>query len=215
MATSTDFLQEYQQTEEAYCQGNYEQAAALVYQLLAEYPENPSARLLCGHIYGYGLQQYDVAREQYEAVINLTHDSELLEQAHQALADTDQYLLDSPPNSFDDSPLDSLDDNPDSQAIFKALVDEDIDGEEMDFTQDLDWLSEESNGSVNGTGSLDPLNSDLDLGSVNGNATHSRDHQGMNGSNQAEDLNDFNDLPDDHFDFPDLNDPDLDVSASD
>ncbi|VXD14982.1 methyl-accepting chemotaxis protein [Planktothrix paucivesiculata] len=212
MATSTDFLQEYQQTEEAYCQGNYEQAAALVYQLLAEYPENPSARLLCGHIYGYGLQQYDVAREQYEAVINLTHDSELLEQAHQALADTDQYLLDSPPNSFDDSPLDSLDDNPDSQAIFKALVDEDIDGEEMDFTQDLDWLSEESNGSTNGTSSPD---SDLDLGSVNGNSTHSRDNQGMNGSNQGEDLNDFNDLPDDHFDFPELNDADLDVSASD
>ena len=212
MATSTDFLQEYQQTEEAYCQGNYEQAAALVYQLLAEYPENPSARLLCGHIYGYGLQQYDVAREQYEAVINLTHDSELLEQAHQALADTDQYLLESPPDSFDNSPLDSLDDNPDSQAIFNALVDEDIDGEEMDFTQDLDWISEESNGSTNGTSSPD---SDLDLGSVNGNSTHSRDDQGMNGANHEEDLNDFNDLPDDHFDFPELNDADLDVSASD
>lgn len=212
MATSTDFLQEYQQTEEAYCQGNYEQAAALVYQLLAEYPENPSARLLCGHIYGYGLQQYDVAREQYEAVINLTHDSELLEQAHQALADTDQYLLDSPSDSFGDSPLDSLEDNPDSQAIFKALVDADIDGEEVDVTQDLDWLSEESNGSAHGTSSLD---SDLDLGSVNGHPTHSGDNQGMNGSNPGEDLNDFNDLPDDDFDFPDLNDADLDLSASD
>ncbi len=138
MATSTDFLQEYQQTEEAYCQGNYEQAAALVYQLLEDYPEDPSARLLCGHIYGYGLQQYDVAREQYEAVINLTHDSELLEQAHQALADTDQYLLESPVGSFDESP--------DAPEIFNALVDQEIEDEEVDLTQDLDWLSEETNG---------------------------------------------------------------------
>ena len=109
MATSTDFLQEYKQTEEAYCQGNYEEAAALVYQLVEDYPEDPVARLLCGHIYGYGLQQYDVARDQYMAVLNLTTDDELLEQAHQALADTNQYLLDVPAEyELNDSPDSSL-----------------------------------------------------------------------------------------------------------
>jgi len=195
MATSTDFLQEYQQTEEAYCQGNYEQAAALVYQLVEDYPEDPSARLLCGHIYGYGLQQYDVAREQYVAVINLTHDSELLEQAHQALADTDQYLIESPPGSFEDSI--------DSPEIFNALVNEEIEGEEMDLTQDLDWLPEETNGSSNGTSSIP----NLDL--------ESADTHGLNGSSTEETLMDFNDLQDDNFDFQDLDDADLDLSTSD
>lgn len=195
MATSTDFLQEYQQTEEAYCQGNYEQAAALVYQLVEDYPEDPSARLLCGHIYGYGLQQYDVAREQYVAVINLTHDSELLEQAHQALADTDQYLIESPPGSFEDSL--------DSPEIFNALVNEEIEGEEMDLTQDLDWLPEETNGSSNGTSSIP----NLDL--------ESADTHGLNGSSTEETLMDFNDLQDDNFDFQDLDDADLDLSTSD
>lgn len=129
MTTSTDFLQEYKQTEEAYCQGNYEEAAALVYQLVEDYPEDPSARLLCGHIYGYGLQQYDVARDQYMAVLNLTTDGELLEQAHQALADTDQYLIDTPA-------LYELNDSPDSQAVFNALLDEEIDSADVDLTED-------------------------------------------------------------------------------
>lgn len=95
MPASTDFLQEYQQTEAAYTQGNYEEAAALVYQLVENYPEDPSARLLCGHIYGYGLQQFDVAREQYLAVLELTDDPELVEQAHEAMTQADQYIADS------------------------------------------------------------------------------------------------------------------------
>lgn len=92
MPASTDFLQEYQQTEAAYTQGNYEEAAALVYRLVEDYPDDPSARLLCGHIYGYGLQQYDVAREQYLAVLDLTDDAELLEQAQASMEMAEQYL---------------------------------------------------------------------------------------------------------------------------
>ncbi|MEA5522466.1 methyl-accepting chemotaxis protein [Limnoraphis robusta] len=95
MPASTDFLQEYQQTEAAYTQGNYEEAAALVYRLVEDYPDDPSARLLCGHIYGYGLQQYDVAREQYLAVLDLTDDAELLEQAQASMEMAEQYLADS------------------------------------------------------------------------------------------------------------------------
>ncbi|XDE62900.1 hypothetical protein AB3M80_01635 [Arthrospira platensis BEA 1257B] len=44
---------------------NWTRRLTLVYKLVEDYPEDPFARLLCGHIY-YGLQQYDVAREQYE-----------------------------------------------------------------------------------------------------------------------------------------------------
>ena len=68
----TNFLQDYQKVEDAYSVGNYEEAAALVYNLIQDYPEDPSSRLLCGHIYCYGLHQYDVAKEQYQLVLELS-----------------------------------------------------------------------------------------------------------------------------------------------
>ncbi len=92
MPASADFLQEYQQAETAYTQGNFEEAAGLVYTLIENYPEDPSARLLCGHIYGYGLQQYDVAQEQYNAVLSLTDNAELLEQAEAAITETSHFI---------------------------------------------------------------------------------------------------------------------------
>jgi Methyl-accepting chemotaxis protein len=201
MAISTDFLQEYQQTAEAYSQGNYEQAAALIYQLIEDYPEDPSARLLCGHIY-YGLQRYDVAREQYVAVFNLTHDSELLEQANQAVSDTDQYL----------EQIRTFDDSLDSQAVFNSLLNQENDNDEMDFTQDLTDYVEESNGSANGKSPIDLLKPDLDLESHHVDQTHKLNGNSSNGSSHEEE--DFNDLQD-NFDFQELDDSDLDLSDPD
>ena len=109
MPASADFLQEYQQAETAYTQGNFEEAAGLVYTLIEHYPEDPSARLLCGHIYGYGLQQYDVAQEQYNAVLSLTDNAELLEQAQAAITETRHFIS-----------------NPDSSAIFSDSTTSDL-----------------------------------------------------------------------------------------
>ena len=92
MATSTNFQQDYQRAEAAYMEGNFSEAAALVYQLVEDFPEDPSARLLCGHIYCYGLQQYDVAREQYTVVLGLSDDPSLVEHAHSGITCTDQFL---------------------------------------------------------------------------------------------------------------------------
>ncbi len=92
MATSTNFQQDYQRAEAAYMDGNYSEAAALVYQLVEDFPEDPSARLLCGHIYSYGLQQYEVAREQYTVVLGLTDDPSLVEHANSGIAYTDQFI---------------------------------------------------------------------------------------------------------------------------
>ncbi|MEG4234801.1 methyl-accepting chemotaxis protein [Microcoleus sp. Pol11C3] len=92
MATSTNFQQDYQRAEAAYMDGNYSEAAALVYQLVEDFPEDPSARLLCGHIYCYGLQQYEVAREQYTVVLGLSDDQSLVEHAHSGITYTDQFL---------------------------------------------------------------------------------------------------------------------------
>ena len=92
MATSTNFQQDYQRAEAAYMDGNFSEAAALVYQLVEDFPEDPSARLLCGHIYCYGLQQYEVAREQYMVVLGLSDDASLVEHAHSGITYTDQFL---------------------------------------------------------------------------------------------------------------------------
>lgn len=91
MGSSTEYVQEYQKAEKAYMQGKYEEAAEIVDGLAEEYPSDPNVRLLRGHIYCYGLQQYDIAREQYQSVLNLTTDPEYLDYANNGLADVEQY----------------------------------------------------------------------------------------------------------------------------
>ncbi len=85
MASSTDYAQEYQQAEKAYLQGNYNQAAEIVDQLVQKLPNDPSSHLLRGHIYCYGLQQYDVAEQQYDLVKTLTSEPEFIEYADNGL----------------------------------------------------------------------------------------------------------------------------------
>jgi twitching motility protein PilJ len=112
MARGTDFAQEYQQAERAYMQGKYDEAAGIVDRLVNEYPQDPSARLLRGHIYCYGLQQYDVAQEQYQTVLNLTSDTEFVDYANSGLAHVSQFAGESEDiGNTEDLPLESsLDD---------------------------------------------------------------------------------------------------------
>ncbi len=91
MASSTEYAQEYQQAQKAYYQGNYDEAAAIVDRLIQDFPEDPSVHLLRGHIYCYGLQQYDVAREQYQRVLGLTSDPEFLNYANNGLSYASQF----------------------------------------------------------------------------------------------------------------------------
>jgi twitching motility protein PilJ len=91
MARGTEFAQDYQQAERAYMQGKYQEAAEIVDRLVNDYAQEPSARLLCGHIYCYGLQQYDVAQEQYRSVLSLTSDPEFVDYANSGLAYASQF----------------------------------------------------------------------------------------------------------------------------
>ena len=91
MASGTDYAHEYGQAEKAYMQGNYQEAAAIVDRLIEDFPEDPSVRLLRGHIYCYGLQQYDVAREQYELVLNLTSQPDFISYANNGLEYANQF----------------------------------------------------------------------------------------------------------------------------
>lgn len=85
MASGTEYAQEYQRAQIAYMNGSYEEAAAIVDRLVEDFPSDPSACLLRGHIYCYGLQQYDIARDQYSSVLNLTNDDDFIEYANQGL----------------------------------------------------------------------------------------------------------------------------------
>jgi twitching motility protein PilJ len=103
MARGNEFAQEYQQAERAYMQGKYEEAAGIVDRLVDNHPQDPSARLLRGHIYCYGLQKYDVAQEQYQSVLDLTSDPEFVDYANSGLAYAGQFSDSSADSSADTS----------------------------------------------------------------------------------------------------------------
>lgn len=85
MASSINYPQQYGEAEKAYMQGKYQEAATIVDRLIEDFPNEPSALLLRGHIYCYGLQQYDVARQQYESVLNLTSEPDFVNYANNGL----------------------------------------------------------------------------------------------------------------------------------
>jgi twitching motility protein PilJ len=85
MASSTEYAQEYNQAQKAYLQGKYEDAAKIIDRLVQDFPSDPSACLLRGHIYCYGLQQFEIARDQYQTVMGLTSDPEFTGYANQGL----------------------------------------------------------------------------------------------------------------------------------
>ena len=79
MASGTDYAESYQAAEKAYMQGSYEAAAQTIDQLAEEYPTDPSVLLLKGHIYCYGLHQYEVAQQQYKTVLLLSSEAEFVD----------------------------------------------------------------------------------------------------------------------------------------
>ncbi|MEH2361236.1 methyl-accepting chemotaxis protein [Nostoc sp.] len=81
----------YQQAMTAYVQRDYEVAATLVDQVVQNFPNDPNSHLLRGHIY-YVLQQYDVAKEQYQQVLRLSDDQEIIGFANSGIENINQYL---------------------------------------------------------------------------------------------------------------------------
>ncbi len=89
MRSSTDYEHEYGQAAKAYALGKYEEAAQLIDRVAADFPEEASAALLRGHTY-YALQQYDVAKEQYELVLQLSEEQEYIDYASNGLESINQ-----------------------------------------------------------------------------------------------------------------------------
>ena len=80
-----DYTQEYQLAEAAYLQGNYEKAASIIDSLVTKFHDDPSVRLLRGHIYCYGLYQYEIGKKEYEYVLTISTDAEFLQFANSGL----------------------------------------------------------------------------------------------------------------------------------
>jgi twitching motility protein PilJ len=80
-----DYTQDYQLAEAAYLQGDYEKAATIIDTLVSKFHEDPSVRLLRGHIYCYGLYQYEIGKKEYEYVIGISTDPEFLQFANSGL----------------------------------------------------------------------------------------------------------------------------------
>ncbi|MBD2491663.1 methyl-accepting chemotaxis protein [Aulosira sp. FACHB-615] len=90
-ATIDDYLETYQQACTAYAEQDYEFAATLVDQVVQNVPDDPNCHLLRGHVY-YVLQQYDVAKAEYQKVLKLTDDPEIISFAKNGLENINQYL---------------------------------------------------------------------------------------------------------------------------
>jgi twitching motility protein PilJ len=92
MGSGTEYAQAYQRAERAYLQGSYQDAADIIDQLAVDHPDDPNVLLLRGHIYCYGLQRYDVAQQEYQAVLNLTSDEQYMNYANDGLAYASQFV---------------------------------------------------------------------------------------------------------------------------
>ncbi|MGF1521255.1 MAG: methyl-accepting chemotaxis protein [Leptolyngbyaceae cyanobacterium] len=137
MASSTDYTQAYQKAERAYMQGSYEDAAAVIDELAADYPADPSVLLLRGHIYCYGLQQYQEAKNQYQEVLKITSDPEFVDFANNGLAYADEQL------SVEMANLDQADLNRNTTTI---EADDDLEQWSDDFAADSSDILVEENG---------------------------------------------------------------------
>lgn len=164
MASSTDYNQDYQRANDAYSSGNYPEAAAAIDRLAQTYPDDPSVRLLRGHIYCYGLSQYDTAQAEYQSVLSLTTDPTFLEYAHSGLAAATQALNESGVGSEASMSFESFDDfefsegKPagtnggfvqDDQATDLSLPNAGL-GSVGDFLSDFDELSHDVQGTETG-----------------------------------------------------------------
>jgi twitching motility protein PilJ len=166
MGLGTDYAQEYKKAEKAYMQGNYEDAASIIDQLIEAYPDDVSVCLLRGHIYCYGLHDYGIAQEQYQSVLALTSEPEYVDYANNGLAYVSQFNTagaSQPSSDLMDEELPPDLDDSDGEMNWldvpeETLVDETMSVDDMDVS-----FSELNSGSLadtNGSGSASSQTTD-------------------------------------------------------
>jgi twitching motility protein PilJ len=89
-ANIDEYLEIYKQACTAYAQQKYEVAATLVDSVVQNLPDDANCHLLRGHVY-YVLQHYDVAKEEYLHVLQLSDQEEIISFARNGLENISQY----------------------------------------------------------------------------------------------------------------------------
>ncbi len=82
----------YEQALTAYIRGDYQGAATLIDQVVSILGEDPNSHLLRGDIY-YALGKFKVAKAEYNRVLGLTNNQEILGSARQKLQVIEQELV--------------------------------------------------------------------------------------------------------------------------
>ncbi|OUL18037.1 methyl-accepting chemotaxis protein [Nostoc sp. RF31YmG] len=131
-ASIDDYLDIYKQACTAYAQQNYEVAATLVDQVVQNLPNDPNSHLLRGHIY-YVLQQYDVAKVEYEKVLQLTQDKEIIGFAKHGLESINEYLEILPAQDITTKDNEQIT----SEKISDALLTDDLISQGLDSNSDF------------------------------------------------------------------------------
>lgn len=103
MPSGKEYAKLYGKANTAYCQGNLEGAAVIVKEMISKYPDDPNVLLLQGHIY-LGLQQYSLAEERYEKVLELAKNSpnffDLVDYARRGLDQIQQLRFEAEDGDF-------------------------------------------------------------------------------------------------------------------
>ena len=135
MASGTNYSQAYGQAEKAYLQEDFERAAQIIDRLAEEFPQDPNVLLLRGHIYCYGFQNYDLAQQQYESVLELSEEQDLLDFAHNGIEQLQQLR----------QQFETRDEASEEIDLSAAVADEDLDEQDWmatDFAEHREWSDE-------------------------------------------------------------------------
>ena len=120
MVSENNYEEKFSQARAVYLEGDYDQASIILDEIIEQNPEEPSALLLRGHIY-LNDQEYEIARDTYHKVLNLTDNEDLVKLAHDGLEKIDNE----PKDDEEDSDLFPLEiEEPDFQGEIEEIDDD-------------------------------------------------------------------------------------------
>lgn len=91
MVSGTDYETKYESAQTAYLEGDLHLASKITEEIIRDYPDDPTALLLKGHIH-LRQQEYEEAKYSYERVLNVTDYPEIINLANQGLDQINEEL---------------------------------------------------------------------------------------------------------------------------
>ncbi|MEM7724953.1 MAG: methyl-accepting chemotaxis protein [Cyanobacteria bacterium P01_A01_bin.45] len=85
-----NYLEKYQQARKAYVNQEYEVAASLIDEVVEKLADDENTHLLRAHIY-YVLQKFDIAKDEYKAVLDISQDPDIIGFAQDGIENIRKY----------------------------------------------------------------------------------------------------------------------------